>query len=136
MLVYWRSRLLFSSLRAHISEIISAVGAHISSVASPVFGTSPKIDRQFPKTSERFRTLPSTSERVRMHPGRSEQVQTRLRTYESFEKLAKTSRKLREARVRAVVVFDVKNNLPNPQGPVGENIAGGTGLGPEMLSVP
>merc|ERR1719316_1924131 len=25
-------------------------------------------------------------------------------------------------------------NLPNPQGPVGENIAGGTGLGPEMAS--
>ena len=37
-----RSRLLFSSLRAHISEIIGAVAAHISSQASSVFGTSAK----------------------------------------------------------------------------------------------
>ena len=47
--------------------------------------------------------LPSASELVPTHPGRSEQVQTRVRTYENFEKLAKTSRKLRERRVRAVV---------------------------------
>ena len=40
---YWQSRLLFSSLRAHISEIISAVGAHILSLTSPVFGTSANI---------------------------------------------------------------------------------------------
>ena len=56
------------------------------------------------KISERFQTLPSASERVRTHPERSEQVQNRLGTYENFEKLAKTSRKLRERRVRAVVV--------------------------------
>ena len=49
--------------------------------------------------------LPSASERVRTHPGRSEQVQTRLRTYENFKKLAKTSRKFRETRARAVVVL-------------------------------
>ena len=47
--------------------------------------------------------LPSASERVRTHLGRSEQIQIPLRTYENFEKLAKTSRKLREARARAVV---------------------------------
>ena len=92
--VYRRSRLLFSSLRAHISEIIGAVAAHISSQASPVFGTSAKKKtekvenfQRFPKTSERLRMLPSASERVRTHPGRSEQVQTRLRSCENFEKL-------------------------------------------------
>ena len=60
-----------------------------------------KIVQQFPKTSERFQMLPSASERVPTHPGRSEQVQTRLRTYENFEKLgknfAKTWRKLRRS---------------------------------------
>ena len=58
-----------------------------------------KMSTNFKKnreTFERFRMLSSASERVRTHPGRSEQVQTRLRTYENFEKLAKTSRKLRE----------------------------------------
>ena len=47
--------------------------------------------------------LPSASERVPMHPGMSEQVQTRLRTYEHFEKLAKALRRFREGRLRAVV---------------------------------
>ena len=116
-------------MREHISEIFGAVGTHISSLASPVFGTSAKnvekIQQKFetnPKTSKRFRTLPNVSEPVRTHPGRSEQVQTRLRTYENFEKLAKTSRKLRktcenfaktsrkfrESCVRAVVVYFAK----------------------------
>ena len=89
---YRRSRLLFSSLREHISEIFGAMGAHISSLASPVLGTSAKTvekNQKIPKTSERFRTLPDVSERVRMHPSRSEQVPARLRSYENLEKLAK-----------------------------------------------
>ena len=56
-----------------------------------------------PKTPECFRALPDISERVQMNPSRSEQVPARLRTYENFEKLAKTSRKLRETRASAVV---------------------------------
>ena len=47
-----------------------------------------------------------------MHPRRSKQIPARLQTYENCEKLrenfAKTSRKLRERRVRAVVDFAVK----------------------------
>ena len=38
-----------------------------------------------------------------MHSSRSAQVPARLRTYENFEKLAKTSRKLHETRVSAIV---------------------------------
>ena len=51
---------------------------------------------KIPKTSERFRTLPTVSERVRMHPSRYEQVPAHLQTHENFEKLTKTSRKLRD----------------------------------------
>ena len=58
------------------------------------------------KTFQRFQMLPSASERAPTHPGRSEQVQTRLGTRDNFEKLAKTSRKLREGRVRAVLVLE------------------------------
>ena len=85
--------IVFQPGSAHF-EIISAVGAYISSLASLVFGTSANF-RKFPKTSQCFRALPSASERVQTHPGRSEQVQTRLRSYENFEKLAKTSRACR-----------------------------------------
>ena len=111
---YRRSRLLLSSLRAHISEIISAEGAHISSLASLVFGTSANFFRKFPKTFECFRTLPSASARFRTHLGRSEQVRTGPNTSPNLRKLrktcenfAKTSQKLRERCVRAVVVSKV-----------------------------
>ena len=53
--LYQGSRLLLSRLRALISEITRAVGSHISSLASPVFGTSARIFRKFSKTSERIR---------------------------------------------------------------------------------
>ena len=111
--VYRRSRLLFSSQRAHISEIIGAVAAHISSQASPVFGTSAKKIKNvenFQKKSENVRTLPNASERIRTCPNASGKVRTGPNTSPNLRKLrktcenfAKTSRKLRERRVRAVV---------------------------------
>ena len=51
---------------------------------------------KFPKTFERFPMLPSASKCVRTHRGRSGQVPACLPTYENFEQLAKTWRKLRE----------------------------------------
>ena len=75
------------------------MGAHISSLASPVFGTAAKNIQKIPKIpkmSERFRMLPDVSERVRMHLGSSEQVPARLRSYVNLENLAKTTGKLRE----------------------------------------
>ena len=47
---YRRSRLLFSSLRKHILEIFGAMGAHVSSLASPVFGTSAQNIEEIRKT--------------------------------------------------------------------------------------
>ena len=55
-----------------------------------------KYFRNCPNTSECFRAHPNVSERIREGLNRSEQVQTHLRTYENFEELAKTLRKLRE----------------------------------------
>ena len=72
---YRRSRLLLSRLREHISEIFETVGAHISSLASPVFGTNAKNAEKFhkkmPKTSERFRTYPNVSECIQAGPNKS-----------------------------------------------------------------
>ena len=102
---YRRNRLLFSSWRQHILEIFGAVGPHISSLASPVFVTRAKFleKKEKSKTSECFRTYPNVSEHIGMHPSRSEQLPACFQTYENFEKLAKTSRKLRETRASAVV---------------------------------
>ena len=96
--VYRRSRLLFSSLRAHILEIISGVEAHIHDWPPRYLAQARTFVENFlecPNASERFRAHPNVSERIREGPKRSEQVQTRLQTYEIFEKLAKDLRKLR-----------------------------------------
>ena len=90
---YRRSRLLFSSLRAHISEIIGTVTAHISSQASPVFGTSAKKFKKtskFSKISENVRTLPNASERIRTCPNASGKVRTGPNTSPNLRKLRKT----------------------------------------------
>ena len=91
---YRRRWLLISSSREHISEILGAVGPHISSLASPVFGTSAKNVqkiRKNPKTCEHFWTLSDVSERVQMQPSRSEQSQ-------HVSELTKTSKSLRKLR--------------------------------------
>ena len=93
-----------NGLREHISEIFGIAGAHISSLASPVFGTSAKNVEKFrkrPNASERFRTYPNASECIRVGPNRSQHVSEPTKTSKSF---AKTSQKLRETRASAVVV--------------------------------
>ena len=51
-----------NGLREHISEIFGAVGPHISSLASPVFGTNANIVE--PKKFENVRMLSNISERI------------------------------------------------------------------------
>ena len=74
----------------------SAVGAHISSLASPVFCTIESI-RKLPNASERFRAHSNVSERMWEGPNRSKHVSESTKT-------STNSRKLCESRVRAVVV--------------------------------
>ena len=106
-----RSQLLFSSLGSHISEIISIVAAHISSQASPVFGTSAKKVqkcRTISKNSKHVWTLPNAFERIRTCPTASGKVRTGPNTFPNLQKLPNISEnfaKTFESRVRAIVVF-------------------------------
>ena len=67
-----------------------------------------KIQKR-PNASKCFRAHPNVSQRIQEGPNRSKHVsepaQTSKNLRKTLRKLSKTSRKLREGRVRAVVVF-------------------------------
>ena len=74
-----------NGLRAHISEILGAVGVHISSGGSAHFVIG------FAGKQHARDQYPSTSEHVGMHPNTSECVRTRPKTSENVQKRVKTS---------------------------------------------
>merc|ERR1712167_321864 len=71
--------------------------------------------RKRPNASECFRAHPNVSEHIREGPNRSKHVSESTKTSKNLQKLrenfAETSRKLRERRVRAVVVLYCLDSL-------------------------
>ena len=82
-----------NGLRAHISELSGAVGAHISSLASPVYSTNATSIPTRWNLSEWIRTHPKTSENVRKRPKTFENVRKRSKTFENVRKHRKRRQK-------------------------------------------